>query len=372
MNSVNPVKKILYIILAALNAICIITAAILYIVFMSMSSRLASQNISESWSGEDGEKYDQLSVFFADGYGIGYDEVRRIRTDLEKKLTENSLEARNDNSRLYIYSFSCTPYLQTVTTMSDSYAPNVEAETIVTGGDFFLFHPLLLISGSYYSDDELMQDRVVINDVLAWQLFGASEVSGMAVKINGRIYSVAGVVTLEDDKASDYLVGGKPYMFMPFDTLSETPPTAKCFEAVLPSPVKDLAKTMLTDAVGVEEENCSVIVNSSRFSFLNCLKAAFDGGRSAVVDKSIVYPYWENAARITLANAADTAAAIVLLAAVPILTVLYFAGLLFHKRKAIIHNITENIRDKYDDLSEKMRKKQRAAKVKKTTKGGNL
>ena len=351
MNSVNPVKKILYIILAALNAVCIITAAILYIVFAAMSSRLASQNISESWSAGNEEKYDQLSVFFADGYGIGYDEVRRIRTDLEKKLTENSLEAKNDNSRLYIYSFSCTPYLQTVTTMSDSYAPNVEAETIVTGGDFFLFHQLRLISGSYYSDDELMQDRVVINDVLAWQLFGASEVSGMAVKINGRIYSVAGVVTLEDDKASDYLVGGKPYMFMPFDTLSEAPPTAKCFEAVLPSPVKDLAKTMLADAVGT---------------------AAFDGGRSAVVDKSIVYPYWENAARITLANAADTAAAIVLLAAVPILTVLYFAGLLFHKRKAIIHNITENIRDKYDDLSEKMRKKQRTAKVKKTMKGGNL
>lgn len=366
MNSVNPVKKILYIILAALNAVCIITAAILYIVFMSMSSRLASQNISESWSGEDGEKYDQLSVFLADGYGIGNDEVRRIRTDLEKKLTENSLEARNDNSRLYIYSFSCTPYLQTVTTMSDSYAPNVEAETIVTGGDFFLFHPLLLISGSYYSDDELMQDRVVINDVLAWQLFGASNVSGMAVKINGRIYSVAGVVKLEDDKASDYLVGGKPYMFMPFDTLSEAPPTVKCFEAVLPSPVKDLAKTMLADAVGTDEKGCSIIVNSSRFSFLNCLKAAFDGGRSAVVDKSIVYPYWENAARITLANAADTAAAIVLLAAVPILTVLYFAGLLFHRRKAIIHKIAESIRDKSDELSRKMREKRKSVKGKKS------
>lgn len=372
MNSVNPVKKILYIILAALNAVCIITAAILYIVFMSMSSRLASQNISESWSGEDGEKYDQLSVFFADGYGIGNDEVRRIKTDLEKKLTENSLEARNDNSRLYIYSFSCAPYLQTVTTMSDSYAPNVEAETIVTGGDFFLFHPLKVLSGNCYSGDELMQDRVVINDVLAWQLFGASEVSGMAVKINGRIYSVAGVVKLEDDKASDYLVGGKPYMFMPFDTLSEAPPAAKCFEAVLPSPVKDLAKTMLTDAVGVEEENCSVIVNSSRFSFLNCLKAAFDGGKSAVVDKSILYPYWENAARMTERNAADIAAAIVFLAVVPILTVLYFAGLLFHRRKVIIHKFTENIRDKFDGLSEKMREKRKNAKNSKTMKGGNL
>ncbi|MGN0552864.1 MAG: ABC transporter permease, partial [Oscillospiraceae bacterium] len=314
----------------------------LYIVFAGIAGRLASQNAVSGWQGADDSRFDQLSVFISDGSGFDLNEVRRMRADLDKKLTENSLAAEKEGARIYFDGFSCSEMKLNITTMSESYAPNVEANAIVTGGDYFMFHPLELLSGCYYSDDDLMQDRVVIDETLAWQLFGSSNVSGMAVSIGGKIYNVAGVVKAEQDKASQYLLGSKPYMYISYGgiKLIQEAPEITCYEAVLPSPVKGLAKTMMTEVLSVPEEEYTLVVNSGRYSITNIFKAAFDGGKRAVVDKAVVYPYWENAARITEENAADVLIAMTVLLCVPIITVLYFVVLLFIKRKAILHKFS--------------------------------
>lgn len=75
-------------------------------------------------------------------------------------------------------------------------------KTYGVGGDFFLFHPYTLLSGSYIAESDFAQDRVVLDENLAWQLFGSSDVAGMEVTIGERNYPVAGVVRLEDDKAT--------------------------------------------------------------------------------------------------------------------------------------------------------------------------
>lgn len=341
------------------------------IAFAGEGKKLPPQNAAESWESESGERYDQVSAFFSGGYGIDLNEVRRMRVDIDKKMNENSLTAEKEGARLYFDAFSCTEQKMTVTTMSDSYAPKVDANTIVTGGDFFLFHPLTLLSGSYYSDDDLMQDRVVLDETLAWQLFGSSDVEGMAVSINGQIFTVAGVVKAEQDKVSQYLVGKKPYMFISYagiQLVQEQTPEISCYEAVLPSPVKGLAESIIKDVVNVSEDNRTIIVNTGRFSVLKMLKAAFDGGKSAVVDKPIVYPYWENAARITEQKAAHLMTAIIAVLCVPIITVLYFAVLFFIKRKAIAHKLAEKIKEKSSSAAQffKNRKNRR-----KTMKGGN-
>ncbi|MGN0598260.1 MAG: ABC transporter permease [Oscillospiraceae bacterium] len=344
----NTTKKILYIILAALDAVCIAAFIIIFIIFAGLGKKLPSQNAAESWKSENGGKYDQISVFFSGGSGLDLNEIRRMRVDIDKKMTENSLTPEKEGARLYFDAFSCAEQKMTVSTMSDSYAPNVDANTIVTGGDFFRFHPFKLLSGCYYSDDDLMQDRVVIDDTLAWQLFGSSNVEGMAVSIGGKIFTVSGVVKLEQDKTSQYLVSGKPYMFISYEGIKlirEEAPEISCYEAVLPSPVKGLARSVIKNILNVPEENRTLIVNTGRFSVINMTKAAFDGGKSAVIDKPIVYPYWENAARITERKASSLISAMIVLLCTPIITVLYFAVLLFTKRKAITHKLSEKLRE---------------------------
>lgn len=343
----------------------------LYSAFAGVGDKLPSQNAAESWKNESGERYEQISAFFSNGYGIDFNEVRRMRVDIDKKMSENSLTAEKEGARLYFDAFSCAERKISVTTMSDSYAPSVDANMIVTGGDFFLFHPLTLLSGSYYSDDDLMQDRVVIDETLAWQLFGSSNVEGMAVSIGGKIFTVAGVVKAEQDKASQYLIGKKPYMFISYAGIQlaeEQPPEITSYETVLPSPVKGLAESIVKEIVTVSEDNREIIVNTGRFSAMKMLKAAFDGGKSAVIDKPIVYPYWENAARITERKAENLITAVMAVLCVPIITVLYFAVLFFIKRKAIAHKLSEKVKDKFSSAAEHFKNRKSRQK---TMKGGN-
>lgn len=280
-----------------------------------------------------------------------------MRADIDKKMTENSLAAEKEGARLYFDAFSCEEQKIGITTMSDSYAPNAEANMIVTGGDFFRFHPLELLAGCYYSDDDLMQDRVVIDETLAWQLFGSSNVAGMAVSINGTIFKVAGVVKIEQDKVSQYLTDKKPYMFVSYAGIQlaqGTAPPITCYETVLPDPVKGFAEETVKGVLSVSEDNRVLVVNTGRYSVIKMFKAAFDGGVRAVVDKPIVYPYWENAARIYTEKAAGLMTAMVAVLCIPLATVLYFAVLLFIKRKAIIHKLSEKTREKAVSGAEKI------------------
>lgn len=70
------------------------------------------------------------------------------------------------------------------------------------GGEWFSFHPLTLRSGSYINEDSLMHDQVLLDEKLAWQIFGSYELAGMTVTIGDKPFVVAGVVAIESDKAS--------------------------------------------------------------------------------------------------------------------------------------------------------------------------
>lgn len=63
---------------------------------------------------------------------------------------------------------------------------SVTVTAVGAGGNYFLFHPLTLLSGGYISDEDYMADRVVLDAQTAFNLFGSSDVAGMEVTINGR------------------------------------------------------------------------------------------------------------------------------------------------------------------------------------------
>ena len=59
------------------------------------------------------------------------------------------------------------------------------------------------MSGSYFDGEDLNKDGVVIDENVAWQLFGSNNVAGMYVEINGVQYPVRGVVKSDKGYFSD-------------------------------------------------------------------------------------------------------------------------------------------------------------------------
>ena len=161
---------------------------------------------------------------------------------------------------------------------------------IGVGGDYFLFHPLQLLSGGYVSDEDYMADRVVLDAQTAFNLFGSSDVAGMEVTINGKTFPIAGVVKSEDDfataaaldagaKASSDPTGvqsaSKAMIYMSYaalNAMAELP--IDCYEIVLPDPVSGFAKKLMTEKIPHRQRR-----NRPEYRTLFCLQPHFRDGR---------------------------------------------------------------------------------------------
>ena len=127
-----------------------------------VSHTLESVRTSENFRGESDMRFAQIACFMPVGMGKEETDILSFRETLDSKLTEQSLEAP-ENGSLYLDAYSTAA---DVTAASDS-SGNVQVEAVAVGGDFFYFHPLQLRSGSYISSDDLMDDLVVLDEVLA-------------------------------------------------------------------------------------------------------------------------------------------------------------------------------------------------------------
>ena len=74
-----------------------------------------------------------------------------------------------------------------------------------------------------------------------------------------------------------------------------------CYEACLPNQVTGQGKQIITDVLAVKDDTSGmrVVENSVRYSLKKWFEIIADFGMRSVVDGSIAYPFWENAARIT-------------------------------------------------------------------------
>ena len=139
-----------------------------------------TQQMAERWS-EQGNVA-QVSCFFAANSDTTEDTILMFEHGIDSALTEASVvqESENPGARLWADAYSADGKI-TLTNGKSS----VSADAIGIGGDFFLFHPLRLINGAYFSGNDLMQDYCVIDEDAAWQLFGSYDVAGMTVYISG-------------------------------------------------------------------------------------------------------------------------------------------------------------------------------------------
>ena len=280
------------IIIIAVNALCLIAFFVCLGISSSIRTPLRSQQANIAWAGQSGDRFAQLSLFFPPASTFDVDGVMSLRSSIEKALTAASIDSAGRT--LYKDAWSAET---DVSLMSLRGSPTT-AKAIAVGGDFFLFHPLTLRHGSYLSPNDVMKDRVVIDEELAWRLFGAVHVAGFELMLNNRPFIVAGVISRETDFATSKAYSYGAGLFMSFDALLDmTEGSAKIetYEIVLPNPITGFAHSMFEKES--PNPNALLIENSARFNLGNTFSRIGEFGERSMRTDPLQLPYWENAAR---------------------------------------------------------------------------
>lgn len=282
-----------------------------------VSGTLDTLTAARRFQGAGEARYAQLACYLPVDDGKTEDDIRSFRQGLESKMTEQSLEAA-EGGRLYLDAY----YGITNFTVSSENSGGTSVKAVGVGGEFFYFHPLNLRSGSYIKEGDLMDDLVLLDEELAWKLFGGTNLTGLTVTINDVPFVVSGVVSRETDFATEKAYTGDGGLYMSFSAMSRLNENADitAYEVVMPDPITGYAKGMLSDTFPIGTGD--IVENSSRYSLLHLWDVIKDFGQRSMRLNGVIYPYWENAVRLTEDYAALLLVLTVLLALYPLLTAL--------------------------------------------------
>ena len=310
-------------------------ALILTGVLGAVKTAPVSQSAHLQWMGNQKElRYAQLSFFFDEDAGPDFARIYDLRDALEAALKEGSMEPSSDSARLWIDAFSVQRDIST----DIGGAGSVSASVTGIGGDYFYFHPVQLMYGQLISGDDLLKDMVVIDETLAWQLFGAFNVVDFPITVGGQPCFVAGVVRKTDRWPERALYGEKGRLFASFELLEDLEPgiKASCYEIILPDPVAGYAYGLAEKASPAAEDDYLLIENSARYGTLPLLKKLRDFSQLGTQTAAIALPYWENAARMAENWALLLMALILMLLITPVVCIIFLIVTAWRRRGVFI------------------------------------
>jgi len=303
------------IIIAAINLFLLIAFVVCIAVSNSLVESLRSQQAATAWTGQSEERFAQVSAFFPTSVDFNVESIFELRSSVDDALRDASFEAPAEG-RLYADAWSVEGEFGILAPGEQSFP--VSAAAIGVGGDFFIFHPLRLRDGSYITPHDFARDRILLDEDLAWGLFGGVELTGLDILVNGRPFVVGGVVLRDDDFASRRAYTDGPGFFMSFEafvalTEGDDPEGVYPFETstafagnsasistykiVMPDPISGFAWHTIRE--NIDDDRVHVVENSARFSLENSFRAIGAFGERSIWNESISFPYWENAARFT-------------------------------------------------------------------------
>ncbi len=341
------------IVLGISGGISFLIFLILLFVAGHMERSLPEQNAAERWSSEGDAS--QISCFFSADAGITEDRIIGFEHGIDRALEDAgvSMPEEDSGARLWADTYSADG---TISISSDrTNLKNVNA--IGFGGDFFLLHPLTLVSGSYFSGSDTENNYCVIDRDAAWQLFGSNNVAGMTVFIGGYPYIVTGVVERPDGRLAEAAGLNGTVAYVSYKTLKSL---GKCnainhYEIVMPNPVSSFAYDYIKKNLGSDEKQTEVIENTSRFSFVNRIKSIGTFGTRSMNSRAIVYPYWENIAR----GYGDILLVVtvfeLLFLLYPVGLALVLFGIWWRHKGWTIRDVYLKVKDKAERLVEKLR-----------------
>lgn len=335
------------ILLLAVNAALLVCVLICALELRHVTHVLCTQDAAEVWRGENEMRFAQVSVFLPENGKVKRSDIETFRTALEQAMVDASLTA-NEGGSLYTDAYSGTA---AITVSSDKNSMSVKA--IGVGGNWFTFHPLTLRSGSYLTADDYMADRVVLDEELAWALFGSNDVAGLSVTIGERTYPIAGVIHREDDFATQKAYQDGAGLFMSYDALNAISETdIGCYELVMPDMITGYAESLVTEKFPVGDG--AVVQNTGRHSLSRLLEVIGSFGERSMQTQPVLYPYWENAARMTEDYAALWLILLTLSALCPVVCAVVLIVRYVKKAAAILgEKIPEMIEKKVEAKKEK-------------------
>ncbi len=278
-------------IIGGLTICMLIVIGVLGIILHVGKNSLPDQLMARRWS--DKRDVAQVSCFYSEDAFMTEQNIEEMRYLLTKKFQELAIEPNAEGARLYIDAYSAQG---TITIQSDK--KSIEANAIGIGGDFFMFHPVELISGMYFTGNDLMQDSVLLDEEAAWQLFGANDIAGKTVTIGGLPYRVAGVYAREQGELETLAGSQDTTVYISYGTLNAlnaSPVT--CYEAVMPNPVEGFAVERILEVNLSEEECVKIVENSNRFSYVSLYTVWKERATRTMKTDDIKLPFWENLAR---------------------------------------------------------------------------
>lgn len=309
-----------------------------------LAGSLESQHQARRWQGESDRAFSQISCFLPQDSRVSLEQLYQFRQSAAAQLLE--AVPGEDVAALYRDCWSGSGAAEVASALGRG-----TAQVTAVGGAFFEFHPIRLLSGSYLAEGELMKDRVLLDEELAWLLFGGTELQGLSLKINGQNFVVAGVVDRNNDRENRLAWPGETMgLYMSYEAWEamDEKAGADCYEFVMARPVKGFALNFAREKFPVK--TAEILDNSERFGFSLLWELVSGFGRRSMHTEAIAYPYWENAARAT----EDWYGLLLLLgcafAAPPLLLLLVLGIMLLHRgrgklREELLPRAVENTQE---------------------------
>lgn len=368
--------KTAHVVIAAVNAVAVAGALVLTAMGSSAARSQSYNYAAERWKGESKDTYTQLSCYFSDDAGFNKSSVKDLKGQVYGKLEEISVVPENGKTLILD---ACSTAAGNYELTCDSVGKS-EAELTAVGGDFFFFHDFQLLSGSFFDDEDIMHDGIVIDEQLAWNLYGGNDIIGMNIYINNVKLFVSGVIKVPETDPEQRCIGETPKAYISYDAaemlMEEKNPelemglgqsTAKfdkvtCYECVLPDPVENFAYNTVDKIVGeTYKGKVGVVNNTKRFSPDVRRKAFKKIDDYAIRKDKVVYPFWENASRIVEVKLSMIYGIRRYFLAVPVLTLIWLAikvFILYERKKAGMKKaIRKFISDKWESLSGRFSRK---------------
>ena len=298
-----------------------------------LKDTLYDQMAGDRWSSEE-IRYGQVSLFFSETSGISLDKISEYEYNINKGLiTDGYQEAdasKEDGTALWD---DCYSAMGNITVTKDN--RSVDSVAIGVGGNFFDFHPMTLVSGNYIPGNTVMKDYVIVDEELAWQLFGSNDIVGQSITLSGVPHYICGVVKRDSGKYVKAAGLNFPTIYCSFESLatygtidasvlatngslgsiSVTSSTddeeengatdintdAKgiiCMEIVMPNPVDNYAKNFAIEKLSLNTNLVEVVDNTARYDNFKLLDILGKFYLRSMQLKPVIYPYWENNARV--------------------------------------------------------------------------
>ncbi len=179
-------------ILLCVAAALLIACCVLGFVYSDTAGELLTQQAAERYQGEGEQRYAQASAFFPVGAEKGITDIYTFRSTMDCKLLDVSLEATEAPSAL----------VRRVQRLRRAGRHRQQ-------GQRHRPRPGSADSGSASTRSSCApaatsprtsscMTGVILDEKLAWQLFGSYDLAGITVTIGGKPFVIAGVVALEE------------------------------------------------------------------------------------------------------------------------------------------------------------------------------